>query len=98
MKNNINRQKITKRISVLKDTGKFIEVSVIDTGIGIKKESIKNLFRIDVKHTTIGTFQEKGSGLGLILCKEFVENNGGKIRVESEPGKGTTIKFTLQKP
>ncbi len=81
-----------------KDTGKFIEVSVIDTGVGIKKESIKKLFRIDVKHTTIGTFQEKGSGLGLILCKEFIENNGGKIRVESEPGKGTTIKFTLPKP
>lgn len=75
--------------------GPFIEVSVIDTGIGLSKEDIKKLFRIDVKNKSIGTSKEKGTGLGLILSKEFVQKNGGRIGVISELGKGSTFYFTL---
>lgn len=73
----------------------WIQVKVMDTGIGISKEDIKILFRIDVKITTQGTEGEPSSGLGLILCKEFVEKHGGKIWVESVPGKGSSFFFTL---
>jgi two-component system sensor histidine kinase/response regulator len=74
---------------------KYIEVSVSDTGIGIRKEHLSKLFRIETKYKRSGTAREKGTGLGLILCKELVEQNGGKIWVESEVGKGTTFRFTL---
>jgi len=73
------------------------EITISDTGVGIKKEDIEKLFRIDVHHSTYGTAKEPGTGLGLILCKEFAEKNGGKIWVESEPGKGSRFKFTLPK-
>lgn len=76
---------------------KEIEVSVIDNGTGMKQEDKEKLFRIDVHHTTPGTSDEKGTGLGLILCKEFVERNGGKIWVESDLNKGAAFKFTLLK-
>jgi signal transduction histidine kinase len=72
-----------------------VDISVSDTGIGIDQESIEKLFRIDVKYSQPGTADEEGSGLGLILCKELAEKNGGSIRVESEVEKGTTITFTL---
>lgn len=74
-----------------------LKVAVQDTGVGIAPEDIAKLFRIDTQHTTQGTEKEKGSGLGLIVCKEMVERNGGHIRVESEgvPGKGTTVEFTV---
>lgn len=72
-------------------------VSVQDSGIGIAKEDIAKLFRIDVHHTTIGTSDEKGTGLGLILCKEFIDKHNGRIWVESEPGRGATFKFALPK-
>ena len=75
--------------------GDFYIVSVIDTGMGMSQETISKLFRIDVHVTTLGTSQEKGTGLGLILCKEFIIINGGNIWVESELGKGSTFKFTL---
>lgn len=74
---------------------KFVEISVRDTGVGMSKNDADKLFRIDVVHTTKGTEDETGSGLGLILCKELVEKNGGTIRVESTPGVGTTFTFTL---
>jgi signal transduction histidine kinase len=70
-------------------------VSVADTGVGMDQEAIEKIFRIDAKHTTMGTANEKGTGLGLILCKEFVEKNHGKIWVTSEPGKGSTFYFSL---
>ncbi|MDM8532849.1 ATP-binding protein [Anaerolineales bacterium HSG25] len=73
----------------------FIEVSISDTGIGISQEDITKLFRIEKHHTTLGTSNEKGTGLGLIICQEMVEHNGGCIWVESELGKGTTFKFTV---
>jgi len=68
---------------------------VSDTGIGIEPEHIGKLFRIDRKLSKTGTADEKGTGLGLILCKEFVEKHGGTIWVESEVGKGSDFKFTL---
>lgn len=70
-------------------------VSVCDNGVGIKKETISKLFRIDENHSTYGTLNETGTGLGLILCKEFVEKHNGKIWVESTPGKGSTFFFTI---
>ena len=76
---------------------KFIEFAVIDQGIGIKKETQDKLFKIDQHVTTDGTSEEKGSGLGLILCKEFIEKNGGTIWVESEINKGSAFIFTLPK-
>jgi len=75
----------------------FIELTVSDNGVGIKKEDQEKLFRIDQNLTTEGTAAEKGTGLGLILCKEFVEKNGGKIWVESELNKGSSFMFTLPK-
>jgi signal transduction histidine kinase/Tfp pilus assembly protein PilF len=77
--------------------GGEIKVSVSDTGVGMPVEVVQKLFRIDTKHSTKGTANEKGTGLGLILCKEFVEKNGGSIGVESEVGKGSTFYFTLKK-
>jgi signal transduction histidine kinase len=76
-------------------TNNLVEIAVSDTGAGISEENMEKLFRIDVKHISIGTAGEKGSGLGLLLCKELIEKNGGKIKVESEEGKGTTFRFTL---
>ncbi len=73
----------------------WVEVSVRDTGIGISQENIEKLFRMDTHLSTPGTADEEGTGLGLILCKEFVENHGGKIWVESELGQGTAVKFTV---
>lgn len=84
------------RVSVI-ESDSFVEVSVSDTGIGMSQENIEKLFRLDTHVTTLGTSQEKGTGLGLILCKEFVENNDGRIWVESEQGKGSSFKFTLPK-
>ena len=72
-----------------------IEVAVADTGTGINHEHLPKLFRIDVQYTQVGTAGEKGTGLGLILCKDLVEKNGGTIWVESEVEKGTTFRFTL---
>lgn len=70
-------------------------VSIADTGVGMPPEVVKKLFRIESKHSTQGTANEKGTGLGLILCKEFVEKNGGMILVESEVDKGSVFHFTL---
>jgi len=75
--------------------GDYITFVVKDTGIGIPKADIAKLFRIDVKYTNVGTAEERGTGLGLLLCKEFVEKHGGKIWVESEVGKGSEFKFTI---
>ncbi|MFO7370046.1 MAG: ATP-binding protein [Bacteroidales bacterium] len=74
---------------------KFSEIYVEDTGVGIAEETLNDLFRIDKSTTTCGTEKEKGSGLGLILCKEFVEKHGGRIRAESSVGKGSRFSFTI---
>ena len=73
----------------------FQEIFVADSGVGINPKSIEGLFRIDKQSTTLGTNREKGTGLGLVLCKDMIEKNGGQIRVESELGKGTTFYFTI---
>ncbi|MGZ2369455.1 PAS domain S-box protein [Ancylomarina sp. YFZ004] len=72
-----------------------VEIAISDNGVGMNEETISKLFQIETNNTTIGTENEKGSGLGLILCKELVEKQGGKIWVESELGKGSVFKFTL---
>jgi signal transduction histidine kinase len=71
-------------------------ISITDNGIGMSENKINMLFRIDINVSTLGTNHEKGTGLGLILCKEFVERHSGTIWVESEVGKGSTFYFTLQ--
>jgi len=73
----------------------FVEISVIDNGIGIKKENLPNLFRLDYKIKTQGTEEETGSGLGLILCKELIEKNKGSLSINSEENVGTTVSFTI---
>lgn len=70
-------------------------VSIADQGIGIAPEDIDKLFRIEHNPSRIGTAKEKGTGLGLILCKEFVEKNGGTIKVESELNKGSVFTITV---
>jgi len=75
----------------------IIEIHVKDTGVGMEDEIKTNLFKIDKHITTPGTSSEEGTGLGLILCKEFILKHGGKIWVESEVNKGSTFKFTLPK-
>ncbi|MDX1700530.1 MAG: GAF domain-containing sensor histidine kinase [Melioribacteraceae bacterium] len=73
--------------------GDFIEIRVLDSGIGIEKERINNIFELTTKDSTKGTAGEGGTGMGLPLCKQFVRKNGGNIKVESTVGKGTT--FTI---
>ena len=72
-----------------------IYIFVADNGVGMSQEVMEKLFRIDSKHSTTGTANEKGTGLGLILCREFVERNGGKIGVQSSPGKGSIFSFSF---
>ncbi|MFA8434469.1 MAG: ATP-binding protein [Marinifilaceae bacterium] len=72
-----------------------IEVSVSDNGVGMDEVTRNKLFKIDTNVTTLGTAKEKGSGLGLVLCKDFIELHGGSIWVESELNKGSKFKFSL---
>ncbi len=72
-------------------------ITITDNGVGIKKTNLEKLFRLDQNLSTLGTKNEKGTGLGLLLCKEFVEKHGGQIRIESEPGKGSTFGFSIPK-
>ena len=75
----------------------MVEISVADDGTGISGEDQKKLFRVDSVYTTHGTHDEKGSGLGLLLCKEFVEKQGGTIRLSSRKGKGSVFTFSIPK-
>ena len=76
-------------------TDSNVTISVSDNGIGIAHDELKKLFDISEVLTTKGTEGETGTGLGLLICKEFVEKHQGKIWVESEVGKGSEFKFTL---
>lgn len=82
-------------IITLSGSNESVEFSVTDTGVGMDKESLSKLFRIDNTHSTHGTNNEVGSGLGLILCKDLIERNKGSIKVESSPGAGTKFSFTI---
>ena len=77
---------------------KTCEISISDNGIGISQNNIEKIFRIDESYSTSGTEKEKGTGLGLILCKEFVEKNKGQIWVNSKEGEGSTFSFSLPIP
>lgn len=86
-----------KIIVGLRDAVVSNEFFVSDTGMGMSPEIIGKLFRIDVNPSTLGTQKEKGTGLGLILCREFVEKHGGTIRVDSSKGAGSTFVFNIPK-
>jgi PAS domain S-box-containing protein len=81
----------------LKDCDKHYEICVIDNGIGINSDTLSKLFSSEIQFTTLGTKKEKGTGLGLMLCKEFVEMHGGRIWAESGTNSGTRFCFTLNK-
>ncbi len=78
-----------------KTSGNKINIYIKDNGVGMSEDKIKKLFKIEFNISTDGTNKEKGTGLGLILCKEFIEKHGGKIWVESEVGKGSTFYFSI---
>ena len=79
------------------DKIKLFEVVVSDQGVGIQDENAKKLFHIDQKYKSVGTAGESGTGLGLVLCKEFVDKNGGKIWCKTKEGSGTEFHFTIPK-
>ena len=74
---------------------KWIHVSISDTGVGMESEVVEHLFILESQHSTLGTNNEKGTGFGLVLCKEFMDKNQGTLRVESTPGVGSTFIFSL---
>jgi signal transduction histidine kinase len=85
------------RISVTTNVSDDImEISVTDNGMGMSTVELNNLFDENFQYSGTGTHNEKGTGLGLILCKEFVEKHGGTIKAESRLGEGTTITFTIK--
>lgn len=73
----------------------YIKLVVVDNGVGLNEENKLKLFKLSENITTTGTEKEKGTGLGLIICKEFVEKHGGKIWVESKSGEGSSFIFTI---
>ncbi len=79
------------------EKGDTVVCTVIDTGVGIPPKIMKNLFVMGENYPATGTAKEKGSGLGLLLCKEFVEKNDGALTVESKEGEGSTFTFTLRR-
>lgn len=105
MINTVLRNLLSNAIKFTKDGGEIdfettkkdgkLEVSIVDNGEGMSKELVSKLFRIEENVTKIGTNREKGTGLGLILVKEFITKNNGFIKVKSEEGKGSTFTFSL---
>lgn len=84
---------MVKLSAVIKNTN--CEIAIADTGIGMSVQSIEDLFKNNSNDSQLGTDGEKGTGLGLVLCRDFIEKNGGKIWVESKEGEGATFYFTL---
>jgi signal transduction histidine kinase len=82
-------------ISIATTVNDTVVVSIKDTGIGMPQKIMENLFRIDASNYRPGTDGESSSGLGLLLCKEFAEKNGGMIWAESEEGKGSVFSFSI---
>ena len=107
MLNTIIRNLISNAIKFTYDGGKVtivaqkqedqIEIRVIDSGIGIEPENIQKLFKIDKRFIKFGTKKEKGTGLGLVICKEFIDFHKGSISVESKIGKGSQFIVALPK-
>ncbi len=85
----------TIQVSGIKRGDGVIEMSVADRGVGMDPVQLENVFKIEGSQSTSGTFNEPGTGLGLVLCKEFVAINNGEIEVDSQSGVGTTVKFTV---
>jgi signal transduction histidine kinase len=85
--------KVTMSAKIIDD--KFVQLAVNDTGIGMDEQTLDKIFRLESKHSTKGTQGEAGTGLGLLLCKEFAEKNNGSISVESIAEVGTTFKVLL---
>jgi signal transduction histidine kinase len=77
------------------EKGDMTEVVIEDSGVGITPQNLENIFKIDVNSKTPDFDNECGSGLGLIICKELVEKNGGELRISSRPGEGTLVCFTI---
>jgi signal transduction histidine kinase len=75
----------------------YIEIAISDNGIGMKPEDVNNLFLLGKQRSKTGTAEEKGTGLGLLLCKEMIMKLNGVLTVESELSKGSTFRFTLSK-
>lgn len=82
-------------ISAARPDSQFVSIAVTDTGIGMDADTIANLFKVGRTRSHNGTENENGTGLGLVLCKDFVEKHGGTISVVSERNVGTTFSFTL---
>jgi PAS domain S-box-containing protein len=85
----------TVKIKAKKTENQMIEISIRDTGIGMPDNVVEKLFKVGEKTGRKGTEGELSTGLGLLLCKEFIDRNGGKIWVDSQEGKGSTFSFTL---
>jgi len=107
MMRTVVRNLITNAIKFTKENG-FVKIGsnenkthakieISDNGVGMNAETLNHLFRIDVNHKSIGTCNEEGTGMGLIICKEFVEKNGGHLNVKSKLGKGSKFSFTVPK-
>ena len=108
MLNSILRNLLTNAVKFTSKNGKvivnakgadnnFVEIAVTDNGIGMADDLRRKLFRIEEKVGRKGTEGEESTGMGLLVCKEFVEKNGGKIWVESKEGTGSTFYFTVPK-
>ncbi len=95
-----NSIKFSDKKGIIKVTSELnnelVKVNICDNGVGIPKNDLDKIFRIDVHYSTHGTAEEKGTGLGLILCKEIIEKHGGEISIKSEPGSGTNVTFSLK--
>ena len=73
----------------------LLKISVTDNGLGMSPDDMQKLFDENIQYSVAGTNREQGTGIGLLLCKEFIEKHGGKLKANSRLGEGTTIYFTL---
>jgi signal transduction histidine kinase len=104
--NTVVRNLVSNAIKFTREGGKItlgiesdkekMTIYISDDGVGMSQEVVEKLFRLDSKHSTRGTADEKGTGLGLILCSEFIEKNGGKIQVKSTEGRGSVFTITFK--